>query len=127
MFLDIDHFKTINDTHGHAGGDAVLCEFGRRLVACVRNTDLVARLAGDEFVVLLENLADASELERLAAKVVACIRPPFHIDSVELAVTTSIGVAITTDAATSASSLLVRADEALYRAKKQGRDCFAIA
>ena len=127
MFLDIDHFKTINDTHGHAGGDAVLCEFGRRLVACVRNTDMVARLAGDEFVVLLENLADASELERLAAKVVACIRPPFHIDSVELAVTTSIGVAITTDAATSASSLLVRADEALYRAKKQGRDGFAIA
>ena len=127
MFLDIDHFKTINDTHGHAGGDAVLCEFGRRLVACVRNTDMVARLAGDEFVVLLENLADASELERLAAKMVACIRPPFHIDSVELAVTTSIGVAITTDAATSASSLLVRADEALYRAKKQGRDCFAIA
>ena len=127
MFLDIDHFKTINDTHGHAGGDAVLCEFGRRLTACVRTTDMVARLAGDEFVVLLENLADASELERLAAKVVACIRPPFHIDSVELAVTTSIGVAITTDAATSASSLLVRADEALYRAKKQGRDGFAIA
>ncbi len=127
MFLDIDHFKAINDTHGHAGGDAVLCEFGRRLKACVRNTDMVARLAGDEFVVLLENLAGASELERLAEKVVASIRPPFRIESGELAVTTSIGVAITTDAATSASTLLLHADEALYRAKKQGRNCFVIA
>ncbi len=127
MFLDIDHFKAINDTHGHAGGDAVLCEFGRRLKACVRTTDMVARLAGDEFVVVLENLAGAEELERLAAKVVASIRPPFQIESAELAVTTSIGVAITTDAATSASSLLLRADEALYSAKKQGRNCFVIA
>jgi diguanylate cyclase len=127
MFLDIDHFKTINDTHGHAGGDAVLCEFGRRLKACVRTTDMVARLAGDEFVVLLENLAGAGELEHLAEKVVASIRPLFHMGSAELAVTTSIGVAITADAATSASSLLLSADEALYRAKKQGRNRFAIA
>lgn len=127
MFIDIDHFKAINDTRGHAGGDAVLCEFGRRLKACVRTTDMVARLGGDEFVVLLENLAGAGELERLAGKVVASIHPPFRIESVELAVTTSIGVAITTDAATSASTLLLRADEALYRAKKQGRNCFVIA
>ncbi len=127
MFLDIDRFKTINDTHGHAAGDAVLCEVGRRLKACVRTTDMVARLAGDEFVVLLENLAGPGELERLAAKVVASIRPPFQIDSAALAVTTSIGVAITTDAGTSASSLLLRADEALYSAKKQGRNCFVIA
>jgi len=130
MFLDIDHFKAINDTRGHAAGDAVLCEFGRRLVASVRTTDMVARLAGDEFVVLLENLAGADELERLAAKLVASIHPPFCIGAAELAVTTSVGVAITTDAAsvgTSAGNLLQRADEALYRAKKQGRNCFVIA
>jgi len=126
MFLDIDHFKDINDTLGHAGGDEVLCEVGRRLSACVRVTDLVARLAGDEFVVLLEGLAGDAELDRLAEKVVGCIRPAFRIGEAVMNVTTSVGVSACTPAETSAAEILARADRALYRAKKLGRDRFVI-
>ena len=127
MFLDIDHFKRINDSLGHAGGDAVLCEFARRLKACMRATDTVARLAGDEFVVLLEGLDGAAELGRLADKVVDCIRPPFRAAGATLAVTTSVGVASCGPGERSAADVLARADRALYQAKQQGRDRFAIA
>jgi diguanylate cyclase len=127
MFLDVDHFKAINDTLGHAGGDAVLGEFARRLKACLRSTDTVARLAGDEFVVLVEGVAGAAELGRLADKVVACIRPRFFIADGGIDVTTSAGVAVYSGEARSADDLLSMADAALYRAKKQGRDRFELA
>jgi diguanylate cyclase (GGDEF)-like protein/PAS domain S-box-containing protein len=126
MFLDIDHFKDINDTLGHACGDEVLCEVGRRLSACVRATDLVARLAGDEFVVLLEGLTGDAELDRLADKVVSCIRPAFRIGQAVMNVTTSVGVSACTANETSAAEIVARADKALYRAKKLGRDRFVI-
>jgi diguanylate cyclase len=126
MFLDIDHFKTINDTLGHAAGDAVLVEFGRRLRACVRVTDTVARLAGDEFVLLLENVGDSTALRRLADKVVACIRPRFLLDEMSLRVTTSVGVARFEGTEQSAFDVLSLADDALYAAKHQGRDRYSI-
>ena len=122
MFLDIDHFKGVNDTLGHAGGDAVLCEVGRRLSACVRATDLVARLAGDEFVVLLEGVASDAELDRLADKVVGSIRPSFSVGETVMQVTTSVGVSACTAADTTSAEVIARADKALYRAKKQGRN-----
>ena len=127
MFLDIDHFKRINDSLGHAVGDAVLCEFGRRLTGSVRATDTVARLAGDEFVVLVEGVEGAAELSGLAQKLVACIRPAFRVADTLLEVTTSVGVAACIDAAMSAADMLARADAALYQAKKQGRDGYALA
>ncbi|MDE2628556.1 MAG: diguanylate cyclase [Burkholderiales bacterium] len=127
MFLDIDHFKAINDALGHAGGDAVLCEFARRLKACVRTTDMVARFAGDEFVVLLEGVEGAAELDRLAAKVVACIRPRFQVGAAALDVTTSVGVTLYGGAEQTAAEVLSRADGALYQAKKQGRNRHAVA
>ena len=127
MFLDIDHFKSINDSLGHAGGDSVLCEFARRLRACVRATDTVARLAGDEFVVLLENVDGAVELTRLCDKVVGCIRPPFQVGGEALRVTTSAGVAVYGGVGQTAAAVLALADAALYQAKKQGRDLFVIA
>ena len=127
MFLDIDHFKSINDSLGHASGDAVLCEFARRLRACVRATDTVARLAGDEFVVLLENVDGAPELTRLCEKVVNCIRLPFRLDQAVVQVTTSAGVAVYEGAGQTAAAVLALADGALYQAKKQGRDRFVIA
>jgi diguanylate cyclase len=127
MFLDVDHFKVINDTLGHAGGDAVLREFARRVKGCVRSTDTVARLAGDEFVVLVEGLAGAAELGRLADKVVACIRPRFRVAEGGIDVTASVGVAVYSGEARSAGDLLSLADAALYRAKKQGRDRFELA
>jgi diguanylate cyclase len=127
VFLDIDHFKSINDSLGHAGGDAVLCEFARRLRASVRSTDTVARLAGDEFVVLLDAIEGGSEFGRLAEKIVACIRPPFQVAGQALVVTTSAGVAVYEGGQQSAAEVLSLADAALYKAKKQGRDRFVLA
>ena len=123
MFLDIDHFKLVNDALGHAGGDTVLCEFARRLKACVRATDTVARLAGDEFVVLLEGVR---ELPALAEKVVECVRSPFQVEGTTLAVSTSVGVA-SCGGESSAAEVLARADAALYEAKRGGRDRYSIA
>ena len=127
MFLDVDHFKDINDSFGHAAGDEVLREVARRLKATVRTTDTVARLGGDEFVILLEGLADASELGRLGDKVVTCMHAPFEVFGTVLDVTTSMGVARCEDRPQAASELLSRADGALYLAKKQGRDRFVLA
>ena len=126
MYLDIDHFKSINDSFGHPVGDAVLCEFARRLEACVRSTDTVARLAGDEFVILLEGIDGGAEAGLIAAKVVACIRDPFEVAGAPLAVTASVGVATYEGAVQTAAEMLALADRALYRAKKLGRDRFAL-
>jgi len=127
LFLDIDHFKSINDSIGHAGGDAVLCEFACRLRACVRSTDTVARLAGDEFVILLDGIDGGSEFGPLAEKIVACIRPPFQVAGTALVVTTSVGVAVYEGGRQDAAEVLSLADGALYKAKKQGRDRFVLA
>ncbi len=124
-YLDIDHFKLINDNHGHGAGDRVLIEFARRLRATVRATDTVARLAGDEFVVLFEGLAAPDELAGLGHKIVEAVRPPFLADGTPLAVTTSVGLAVATPGITR-EALLRQADEALYAAKAGGRDGFRL-
>ena len=138
MFLDVDHFKQINDTHGHAAGDLVLIEFSRRLKAAVRETDTVARLAGDEFVVILEGLHGSEESSLVAAKVVQLMQQPMELEEVTLDVRTSIGVAaseaIDPDQVTAfgrlqqvtAEQLLAEADAALYDAKHRGRNGFAV-
>ena len=98
LYLDIDKFKAINDRHGHAGGDAVLVEFARRLKATVRATDTVARLAGDEFVVLLEEVHGAADASQVAEALVAAMQPPLRYEDQEIAFATSIGVALSHDA-----------------------------
>lgn len=127
LFLDIDGFKGINDTLGHAAGDDVLREFARRLSASVRSTDLVARLAGDEFVIVLEGIHGREECRFVARKIIAAMRGEFHAGATPLRVTTSIGIALGQGASTTAEGLLKRADSALYAAKRQGRDRFEIA
>ena len=125
LFLDIDRFKTINDSLGHAAGDAVLKEFARRLVDTVRVTDTVARLAGDEFVILLD--AAGAQAEHLARKIVLAARGDFFIDGKTRMVTTSIGVALFEGGAMTPGELIARADAALYAAKGSGRDGYRVA
>jgi diguanylate cyclase (GGDEF)-like protein/PAS domain S-box-containing protein len=127
LYLDIDHFKNINDSLGHAGGDAVLVEFARRLRRAVRETDVVARYAGDEFVVALEGVADETEALAVASKVLAAVRAEFDVVGRLLSVTTSVGVALFAGGLHDASTLLSRADRALYSAKSGGRDQVAVA
>ena len=123
IFLDIDHFKAINDTHGHGVGDAVLKEFAARLQATLRTTDLAARLSGDEFVVILDGVAAADEATAVATKLLHAIRQPMGAGSQTLSVTASMGLAwLDGQAEVGAKELMVRADRALYRAKDAGRD-----
>lgn len=130
LFLDIDRFKTINDTLGHACGDGVLTEYARRLLASVRSTDTVARLAGDEFVVVLENLRTQEAAATVARKINRQVASPaFQVDGRTLEVTTSIGIAFlpAVDISVTAEELLARADAALYDAKSAGRNRSAFA
>jgi diguanylate cyclase (GGDEF)-like protein len=127
LFLDVDGFKRINDTLGHAAGDDVLREFARRLSACVRATDLVARLAGDEFVIVLEGIHSREECRFVARKIIAAMRSPVSAGDTAVKVTTSIGIALGQGGTTTPEALLKRADSALYAAKGHGRDTFEIA
>jgi diguanylate cyclase (GGDEF)-like protein/PAS domain S-box-containing protein len=127
MFLDVDHFKRINDTLGHAGGDAVLREFARRLQRSIRVTDTAARFAGDEFVVILEGLHAGENAHAVAGNIVSELQPPFVFDDRQLSVTTSIGIAVFSGENVSAELAIAKADDALYRAKDAGRNTFVVS
>jgi len=123
-YLDIDHFKKINDTHGHGVGDEVLREFARRLTVGVRATDTPARLSGDEFVVILEDIGGRAEAERTAAKIVDSMRVPFRTSAGLVQASTSVGLALS-QPRQAQEQLLAAADSALYAAKGKGRNGYA--
>ncbi|GAB3385807.1 diguanylate cyclase domain-containing protein [Massilia agri] len=123
-YLDIDHFKRINDTHGHGVGDEVLKEFARRLTVGVRATDTPARLSGDEFVVILEEIGGRVEAERIAAKIVEAMRTPFRTSAGLVQASTSVGVALSMPTQNQ-EQLLAAADSGLYAAKGKGRNGYA--
>jgi diguanylate cyclase (GGDEF)-like protein/PAS domain S-box-containing protein len=126
-FMDIDRFKLINDTHGHGIGDEVLQTFALRLTSCVRMTDTVARLAGDEFVIILEGLNHAHEADIVARKILAAIDHPFELSAgLTLPVQTSIGIAYQARGQHGAQALLEAADRALYAAKAAGRNTHCV-
>ncbi|MET0208973.1 MAG: GGDEF domain-containing protein, partial [Burkholderiaceae bacterium] len=131
MFLDLDHFKQINDNLGHSAGDMVLKVFAERLRACLRETDQVCRLAGDEFVLILENLHQAADATAVAEKILAAVRAPLELSGTSLTLSTSIGIATyagrTESDEAGESALLDQADDALYAAKAAGRGCWRLA
>jgi diguanylate cyclase (GGDEF)-like protein/PAS domain S-box-containing protein len=121
VMIDLDHFKAVNDRHGHAAGDALLCEVARRIRTVVREGDFLARLGGDEFVVVMRDLDDVEEASRVAARLVDAIRVPMVVGDVELHPSASIGVAVSRHGEGGPDALLREADAALYVAKAQGR------
>lgn len=126
-YLDVDHFKTINDTRGHGIGDEVLVEFAKRLKSTVRVSDTVARLAGDEFVIIFEQLADEAVPYMIAEKIILLIREPFHLTDGVLYVTTSIGIALREAKLVTPITILAAADSALYLAKRAGKNGYSIS
>jgi len=124
LFLDLDHFKNVNDSLGHACGDALLVDIGRRLAGSLRESDTVARQGGDEFVILLADLSEESQTAMIVEKLLAALAAPCHVGGRDLHVTASIGIAVFPRDGESAETLLRKADTALYRAKEVGRNNF---
>jgi diguanylate cyclase (GGDEF)-like protein len=122
LFLDLDHFKNINDSFGYAAGDELLFEVGARIQAAVRSSDVVARLGGDEFTVMIEDVDSTSMSILVANKILTAMRRSFHIAGVDLIMTPSIGIAGFPTAGGDAASLLQHADTAMYRVKSNGRN-----
>ena len=124
LFLDLDSFKTVNDTLGHAAGDALLTQVAERLTSVIRTADTVSRLGGDEFTIILENLARDEDAARVAQKIGEQSSRPYQIMSREVFVSTSIGIALYPADGNTVDTLLMSADAAMYRAKASGRNNF---
>jgi diguanylate cyclase (GGDEF)-like protein/PAS domain S-box-containing protein len=122
VFLDIDNFKEVNDSLGHHAGDDLLVAVARRLAAAVRPSDTVARFAGDEFLVLADELTSENDATQLASRLMGCLAAPFPIGDAIVRVTASLGVVFSTDPRESEDDILRNADAAMYRAKQRGRN-----
>lgn len=125
-FLDLDRFKTINDTLGHAIGDQLLQEVGRRLRHCLRDCDAIARWGGDEFTLLLPHLAAAEDISKIAQRILAELSQPFQIENQEFYITASLGIALYPYDGEDAEVLLKNADTAMYHAKLQGKNNYQL-
>lgn len=125
MFLDLDRFKSVNDTLGHHAGDLLLQQVAKRIRACVRESDTVARLAGDEFTIILPEIAVRDDAARVAEKILKLFSEPFDLDGHPLLSSTSIGIALFPKDATNEDDMLRRADSAMYAAKNAGRNQYA--
>ncbi len=122
LFLDLDHFKPINDSLGHAVGDQLLQSVARRLSDCVRSSDTVSRVGGDEFILLLPGDSKTESPETIARKVLGALSAPHYIAGHELVITASIGISSYPEDGTDAESLIRRADSAMYETKGKGRN-----
>lgn len=126
LFIDLDHFKTVNDTHGHPAGDALLREIAERLQAVLRHCDSVCRQGGDEFVLLLGEIADRNVVSRIAGRVLQALNEPVLFQGRQIRIGGSIGISLYPEHGKDFEPLISRADKALYRAKHDGRSryCF---
>lgn len=124
MYMDLDGFKQVNDKYGHGVGDQLLRACSQRLVECMRKSDSVARIGGDEFTVLLENAESTTDIVRIAEKIVTALTKPHYIENHEIITGCSIGIAVYPNAGKDADSLQRNADMAMYRAKQDQNSCF---
>lgn len=125
LFIDLDHFKTINDTFGHATGDALLVQASRRIQGLLRASDMLARMGGDEFAVMLTDVTHTDEAVSVALKVMACLQEPIDLPDQQVFSGASIGLAYYPDDARDSDTLLRYADMAMYQAKQSGRGAYA--
>ena len=125
MFIDLDRFKEVNDTLGHEAGDRLLVEAARRIVACLRESDTVARQGGDEFTVLLPGMAERAPIERIAEDIIQSLCQPFQLGNDVAYVSASIGITLCPADATTPADILKNADQAMYHAKEAGRNRFS--
>ncbi|CAA7627305.1 diguanylate cyclase [Magnetospirillum sp. SS-4] len=123
VFIDLNKFKPVNDTYGHAVGDMVLIGVAKRLSNCLRKTDTVARIGGDEFVAILEEISGEKEIRRLVGKIMVAVSSPETIDGVEHSLGASLGIALYPDDSTESIDLIDKADKAMYLAKRTGGVC----
>ena len=126
LFIDLDGFKEVNDSYGHGMGDLLLQVVAQRLAECVRETDLVARLAGDEFTAILPTIRDSATADKIAGKMLMSLSQPFNLRDHVVRVSASIGIALFPEHGRERERLLTAADAAMYMAKGAGRSCFAL-
>ena len=126
LFLDLDRFKHVNDTHGHETGDKLLQAVAQRIKDSVRNEDIVVRMGGDEFVVILSAVRSAEQVNETAARITAALNVPVHIDGKPLVTTVSVGVSLYPRDGEDVGSLLRHSDTAMYQAKDRGRNNFQV-
>lgn len=124
MFLDLDRFKSINDTLGHASGDQLLQQVAHRLAKCLKPSDTIARWGGDEFTLILPQIRSAHDATKIARRIIKALKTPFECNGQEIHVTTSIGIALAPYDGEDSETLLKNADMAMYRAKQQGKNDF---
>lgn len=127
LYVDLDHFKEVNDTMGHAAGDQLLVETAHRLLQAVRESDTVARLGGDEFAIILPQIGGLAEVEDVARRVLAALASPFELSNGQAHVSASIGVALFPQHGGDLESIRASADAALYRAKESGRNTYRLS
>ena len=126
LFIDLDHFKQVNDSLGHAAGDELLLDVSRRMTARLREDDTLARLGGDEFIALLPDLTEPEEVIRIARRLLDAIGEPFQLKNQTFRIGCSIGISLYPDDATAPKQLLHHADAAMYRAKQEGRNSYRL-
>ena len=124
LFVDLDRFKAVNDSFGHPAGDVLLRDAAQRLLACVRESDTISRHGGDEFLVVLTDLHSSEVPAQIAAKIMAVMGEPFHIDTHEATISASVGIAVYPDDGAGFDQLMKKADTAMYHAKAAGRNTF---
>lgn len=126
MFIDLDHFKEVNDTLGHAVGDDLLLQFTARVKDCLREDDTLARIGGDEFIVLLPEMERLSYVLAVADRLIEVNRQPYQINGNQISVSSSIGISLYPEDGTTVQELINGADIAMYRAKRDGKNCYKL-